>query len=97
MDFIPRSPTDDSEWSRSALSGARLKAGFSHVPWDLALDVKETVEGHNSWYNNRKLLHRLQVPVTKDDYVGLIKVEPREGDSPPPKGRYAIIAPGASR
>lgn len=79
------------------MSGARLKAGFSHFPWDLTLNVKETIEGHNSWYNNRKLLDQLQVPVTKDDYVGLIRVVPREGDRTPPQGRYAIIAPGASR
>jgi len=97
FDLLISLPRSEEALIIAGLSGARLKAGFSHVPWDLTLDVKETVEGHNSWYNNRKLLRRLQVPVTKDDYVGLIKIEPREGDSPPPTGRYAIIAPGASR
>jgi ADP-heptose:LPS heptosyltransferase len=96
-DLLISLPRSEESLIIAALSGARLKAGFSHLPWDLALNVKETVEGHNSWYNNRKLLHRLQVPVTKDNYVGLIRVDPRDGDRTPPKGRYAIIAPGASR
>ncbi len=96
-DLLISLPRSEESLIIAALSGARLKAGFCHFPWDLTLDVKETVEGHNSWHNNRKLLHRLQVPVIKDDYVGLITVEPRERDAPPPTGRYAIIAPGASR
>jgi ADP-heptose:LPS heptosyltransferase len=78
------------------LSGARLKAGFSHAPWDLGLDVKEVVQGHNSWSNNARLLGRLGVPVSQDGYVGLLRVS----GQPAVKGlpfRYAVISPGASR
>ena len=96
-DLLISLPRSEESLIIAALSGAGLKAGFSHFPWDLSLDVKETVEGHNSWYNNRKLLHQLQVPANKNDYVGLIRVDAREGDRTPPGGRYAIIAPGASR
>ena len=52
----------------AALSKANIKAGFSHFPMDLFLDIKEQIEGHNSWPNNRKLLDRLQVKVTKNDF-----------------------------
>jgi ADP-heptose:LPS heptosyltransferase len=80
----------------TALSGAPVKAGFAHFPWDFSLTVKETVEGHNSWYNNRKLLNRLDITVTKNDYVGLLRFT---ADSPgltlPEK--YVVISPGASR
>ena len=41
----------------TALSRAKIKAGFSYFPWDLCLNLKETIEGHNSWYNNAKLLN----------------------------------------
>lgn len=90
-------PRSEESLTITALSGAALKAGFSHAPWDLSLTVKERVEGHNSWYNNRKLLRRLELTVNKDDYVGLMRVVPRPDDRTPPEGNYAVIAPGASR
>ena len=80
----------------TALSRAKTKAGFSHFPWDLGLDVKENIEGHNSWYNNAKLLKRLQVLVTKTDYVGLINVNKKSVDLSLPEN-FVIISPGASR
>jgi len=81
----------------TALSGARVKAGFNHAPWDFCLNVKESIEGHNSWYNNAKLLRRLQVPVTADSYVGLLQVDDRHAAAPGLPSRYAVISPGASR
>lgn len=56
----------------TALSKATIKVGFSHFPWDFSLDMKEKIEGHHGWYNNLKLLKRLNVKVEKRDYVGLI-------------------------
>lgn len=95
-DLLISLPRSEESLIIASLSGARLKAGFSHFPWDLALDIKETVEGHNSWYNNRKLLERLRLRVDKNDYVGLMRVAARDGDRAAPGGQYAIIAPGAS-
>ena len=80
----------------TALSRAKIKVGFSHFPWDLGLDIKEKIEGHNSWYNNAKLLERLNVPVTKTNYVGLINVNKKRIDSDLPEN-FVIISPGASR
>lgn len=80
----------------AALSGARVKAGFAHAPWDFCLDVKETIEGHNGWYNNAKLLRRLQVPITADSYVGLLHLNYGAAAADLP-ARYVIISPGASR
>jgi ADP-heptose:LPS heptosyltransferase len=80
----------------TALSKAKIKAGFSYFPWDLCLNVKETVEGHNSWYNNSKLLKRLNITVTKTDYVGLLNVNARESDLSLPT-QFVIISPGTSR
>ena len=84
-------------------SGARIKAGFRHPPWDLGLDFKETVEGHHSWYNNVKLLRKLNIDVQKTDYVGLLALPAREqtgsiANSSPfsPQGEYAVFSPGAS-
>ncbi|HOJ14354.1 MAG TPA: glycosyltransferase family 9 protein [Deltaproteobacteria bacterium] len=80
----------------ACLSGAKVKAGFAHSPWDACLDVKETVEGHNSWRNNARLLDRLGIPVFKNDYVGLLRVD----GVPAVEGlpwRYAVFSPGASR
>lgn len=76
-------------------SRATLKAGFANFPWDAALDVKEHIEGHNSSYNNAKLLKALGIPIMQDRYVGLLQVSPVQ----PPSGlpaRYAVISPGAS-
>jgi ADP-heptose:LPS heptosyltransferase len=80
----------------TALSGAKIKAGFSYFPWDLCLNIKENIEGHNSWYNNAKLLKRLNVTVTKTDYVGLLNVNTMESDLSLPK-QFVIISPGTSR
>lgn len=80
----------------ASLSGARLKAGFAHAPWDAGLDVKETIEGHNSWRNNARLLDRLGIPVFQDTYVGLLRVDGVAAVEGLP-WRYAVISPGASR
>ena len=80
----------------TALSKARIKVGFSHFPWDLCLDIKDNIEGHNSWYNNAKLLKRLNVNVSKNDYVGLLNPDKNKCDLNLPK-RFVIISPGASK
>jgi ADP-heptose:LPS heptosyltransferase len=81
----------------AAFSKAKIKAGFSHFPLDLFLDIKEDIEGHNSWLNNRKLLDRLKVDVTKNDYVGLLILDSENSKSVDPHKRYVVISPGASR
>ena len=81
----------------TALSKAKVKAGFKHFPMDLFLDIKETIEGHNSWFNNRKLLNQLQVNVTKNDYVGLLNIRSDRSNSADHSTRYAVLSPGASR
>ncbi len=85
------------------LSGARVKAGFVHPPWDWGLQVKDKIEGHHSWYNNLKLLSRLNIAVPQKDYVGLLILpDPTEPDKKSgldwtwPKGKYAVIAGGTS-
>ncbi|MGD2272699.1 MAG: glycosyltransferase family 9 protein [Desulfobacterales bacterium] len=80
----------------ASFSGAKLKAGYSHFFWDRALDLKEVIEGHNSWHNYAKLLRRLNVPFDKNDYVGLLHF--KEGNNPPqlPKD-FAVVSPAASR
>ncbi len=80
----------------TAFSKARVKAGFSRFPWNVCLDVKDTIEGHNSWYNNLKLLKRLNVNVNKNDYVGLLSLDKNECDLTLPN-KFVIISPGASR
>ena len=80
----------------TALSRAKTKAGFSHFPWDLCLNIKENIEGHNSWYNNAKLLERLNVIVIKTDYVGLMNVDQNRSDLSLPE-KFVIISPGASK
>ena len=80
----------------TALSRAKTKAGFSNFPWDLGLNIKENIEGHNSWYNNAKLLKLLNVIVTKTDYVGLINVDKNVSDLNLPE-KFVIISPGASK
>ena len=80
----------------TTLSRAKTKAGFSNFPWDLGLNVKENIEGHNSWYNNAKLLKLLNVNVIKTDYVGLINVDKNVSDLNLP-GKFVIISPGASK
>jgi ADP-heptose:LPS heptosyltransferase len=87
----------------TALSGARVKAGFEHFPWDQGLHVKDRIEGHHSWVNNLKLLKRLNIGVAQEDYVGLLvlpePVERQEMDvagGARPRGKYAVIAAGTS-
>jgi len=80
----------------TALSGAGKKAGFVHFPWDLVLDVKETVAGHNCWINNARLLEKLGVNIIKNDYVGLLEVQQKIERIILPE-KYVIISAGASR
>lgn len=79
----------------AALSGAGKKAGFARPPWDLCLDAKESVAGHNSTSNNAKLLRRLGIPVTAGTYVGLLPVSPDECPEAVP-APYAVFSAGAS-
>jgi len=76
-------------------SGARIKAGFSHAPLDRLLHVRETIEGHNSWSNNARLLKRLGVKVPENGYVGLLPRERYDGTGPLP-GKYVVLSSGAS-
>ncbi|HQG31577.1 MAG TPA: glycosyltransferase family 9 protein [Deltaproteobacteria bacterium] len=79
----------------TSLSRAGTKAGFVRFPFDMSLDVKELVLGHNSWYNNARLLDRLGIPRTADTYVGLLPVEPAECNIIIPEP-YVVISAGAS-
>lgn len=79
----------------TALSKARIKAGFVRLPFDMCLDVKEQVLGHNSWYNNARLLDRIGIPRTADTYVGLLPVETAECNIIIPEP-YVVISAGAS-
>ena len=79
----------------TTLSKAGIKAGFANFPWDMALDVKTHIEGHNSWYNNAKLLKAMDIPVAQDSYVGLLHVNPVLTPDGLP-ARYAVISAGAS-
>jgi ADP-heptose:LPS heptosyltransferase len=85
------------------LSGARVKAGFEHPPWDWGLHIKDKIEGHHSWFNNLKLLRRLNVDVSQEDYVGLLVLpEPAEPGKKSgaawtrPREKYVVIAAGTS-
>ncbi len=79
----------------TALSGARLKAGFKRAPLDVVLDKKIKIEGHNSWFNTRRLLEELGLKITKNDYCGLLKAEGDISHLELPE-RFAVISPGAS-
>jgi len=87
----------------TTLSGARVKAGFSHFPWDFGLDLKEKMEGPPSVSNNMRLLKRLNIEAKKTDYVGLIHI-PFDKDSGGSArdtfckipGKYVVISPGTS-
>ena len=81
----------------AALSKANIKVGFSHFPMDLFLDIKEHIEGHNSWLNNQKLLGRLQIKVTKNNYVGLLNLGTEKLKNLTPDERCVVFSPGASR
>ena len=80
----------------AAVSGARVKAGFPSAIWGLWFNFRESIEGHNCWYNNSKLLKQLNIPVKKNDYVGLLKVEDDVSDLDLPE-RFVVISPGASK
>jgi lipopolysaccharide heptosyltransferase II len=87
----------------TTLSGARVKAGFSHFPWDFGLDLKEKMEGPPSVSNNMRLLKRLNIVAKKNDYVGLIHLtfDKNSGGSARDtfceiEGKYVVISPGTS-
>lgn len=89
-------PRSEESLIMTALSRAAVKIGFSHFPWDFGLDFKETIEGHNCWYNNAKLLKRLNIPIVQDNYVGLIPTDADIHDQDLPH-RFLIVSPGASK
>ena len=95
-DLLISLSTSEECLTLTAFSKARVKAGFSRFPWNMCLDAKDTIEGHNSWYNNAKLLKRLNVNVTKNDYVGLLSLDKNECNLSLPD-KFVIISPGASR
>jgi ADP-heptose:LPS heptosyltransferase len=78
------------------LSGAKLKAGFANFFWDWGLDLKENIEGHNSWYNNAKLLRLLNIKISQNNYVGLLNVNEDKSLRDLP-AEFAVISPAASR
>jgi heptosyltransferase I len=81
--------------SIAGLSMAHLTAGFAHFPWDLCLDVKEVIQGSHSWFNNAKLLRRLGIPISQDNYVGLLHVDEYHEVKGLPL-QYVVVSPGAS-
>ena len=95
-DLLISLSTSEECLTLTAFSKARVKAGFSRFPWNVCLDVKDTIEGHNSWRNNLKLLKRLNINVNKNDYVGLLSLGKNECDLTLPN-KFVIISPGASR
>jgi ADP-heptose:LPS heptosyltransferase len=95
-DLLMNLPRSEESLILAGLSGARVRAGFAHRPWDKSLHVKEVIQGHNSWFNNARLLGRLGIPISQDNYVGLLRVD----GLPAVEGlpwRYAVVSPGASR
>ncbi|OQY11241.1 MAG: hypothetical protein B6I30_07190 [Desulfobacteraceae bacterium 4572_187] len=80
----------------TTFSKAKMKVGFAHFPWDLCLDIKENIEGHNSWHNNAKLLKQLNINVIKNNYIGLINAGKNRHNLNLPQ-KYVIISPGASQ
>lgn len=95
-DLLISLSTSEECLTLTAFSKAKVKAGFSRFPWNVCLDATETIEGHNSWYNNAKLLKRLNIHVNKNDYVGLLILEQNECNRNLPD-KFVIISPGASR
>ncbi len=79
----------------TCLSGSAKKAGFERFLWDACLDVKEIVKGHNSWYNNARLLKKLGIEPSVENYVGLLPIQPGECSVSVPEP-YAVISAGAS-
>ena len=83
----------------TAFSKAGYKAGFASFPWDLALDIREKIEGHHSWRNNLKIIKQLELKIEKEDYVGLLKLPPKDLKDIAGftiSGKYAVISPGTS-
>jgi len=80
----------------ASFSNAGIKAGFPAFPWKPFFDVKETVDGHNSWYNNAKLLKALDITVRRNDYVGLIRTEGTADNLCLPE-KFVVVSPGASK
>jgi ADP-heptose:LPS heptosyltransferase len=78
------------------LSSANLKVGFARFFWDLGLDLKEHIEGHNSWHNNAKLLRLLNIKISQNDYVGLLKIDEDASRIDLP-AEFVVISPAASR
>ncbi len=79
----------------TCLSSAGKKAGFERFLWDACLDVKEIVKGHNSWYNNARLLAKLGIKPSAETYVGLLPIQPGECSVSVPEP-YVVISAGAS-
>jgi ADP-heptose:LPS heptosyltransferase len=77
-------------------SRAKLKAGFARFFWDLGLDLKEHIEGHNSWHNNAKLLRLLNIRISQNNYVGLLNVNTEASLAELP-AEFVVISPAASR
>jgi len=87
----------------TTLSGARIKAGFVHAPWDFALNMKEKMEGPPCVSNNIKLLKTLNIEVRKKNYVGLMNLPLEKGSEELSRakisnvqGKYVVISPGTS-
>ena len=80
----------------ASFSNAGIKAGFPGFPWKPFFNVKETIDGHNSWYNNSKLLKALGITVVKNDYVGLMRTDATTDNLFLPE-RFVVISPGASK
>ena len=79
----------------TAFSLAGIKAGFAEFPWNMLFDIKENIEGHNSCFNNHKILDQLNIKILKDDYVGLINAGEKPDHIKLPD-KFVIIAPCAS-
>ena len=95
-DLLISLSTSEECLTLTAFSKAKAKAGFSRFPWNLFLDTTDTIEGHNCWYNNAKLLKRLNIPINQNDYVGLLSLDQNECNLNLPD-KFVIISPGASR
>ncbi|HOS97867.1 MAG TPA: hypothetical protein PLU54_09455, partial [Deltaproteobacteria bacterium] len=74
-DLVISLPRSEEALLLTMMSNAQVKAGFYRWPWDRGLDVKEVLQGHYSWFNFSKLLARLDIPVSQDTYVGLLRVD----------------------
>jgi ADP-heptose:LPS heptosyltransferase len=94
-DLLISLPRSEEAMLIAAASGARIKAGFVRRSWNRFLNVSVPLHGHNSWRNNAALLHRLGVPVKKNDYVGLLDVDEDIYSLELPD-EYVVISPATS-